>query len=65
VADLVQIARLDDQISSGANAAAAAMSKLADAGDKVNVSVQKAGASAATLANRFDPATKAAVVAWR
>ncbi len=62
-----QTISLDDQLSAGAAAATAALGKLADAADAASAStdtvtdrVTKAGASAAALATRFDPATKAA-----
>lgn len=56
----VQTIQLDDQVSAAAKAATDAMSKLADASDTVTTSVAKVGASASTLVNRFDPATKSA-----
>jgi hypothetical protein len=59
MADLVQIARLDDQMSAGANAAAAAMNKLADASDKVDTSVNKIGPTASSTVNKFDAITAA------
>jgi hypothetical protein len=62
-----QTVSLDDQVSAGADAATAALGKLADAADAASAStdnltatVTKAGPSAQALANRFDPATKAA-----
>ena len=60
-------ATMDDQVSAGAQAAADALGKMADAADGATASVDatattvtRAGKSASALVNSFDPATKAA-----
>ena len=49
----------DDQASAGADAAAAALLRAADAADRVEVSTTRAGKSAGTYANQLDPVSAA------
>ena len=51
---------VEDNISPGAKAAADALNKVADAADVAETKVGRVSATASTLVNRFDPATKAA-----
>lgn len=60
MADYVVTARIEDQTSAGANAAAAALLKYADAADQVTTITEKAGPSAKQLAASLDVVTKSA-----
>lgn len=62
MADYVAVAqyRFDDQVSAGANAAAAALDSVATAAETTTASVTRSGPSFQTLSRRHDDATRAA-----
>jgi hypothetical protein len=61
MADFIASAEFRDNLSAGADAATASLLKTADAADKLEVSITRAGPSATTLVRQLDPATKAAL----
>ena len=54
-----QVTKFENGVSAGAAAAAADLTKLADAGERVDATVTKVGRSAASLKSQLDPVTKA------
>lgn len=65
MADFVVSTTYQDNLSAGMNAATDAMNKAADAADKLDQTVTKAGPSATALATRYDAATKSAAALQR